>query len=54
MKTNPAFLLNYYQTCEEIGGMDSSINPFNVTQYDENIRELCREDFDEDDGDDEE
>jgi hypothetical protein len=54
MKINSAFLLNYYQTCEEIGGMDSAINPFNVNQYDENIRELCGDEFEEDDGDEEE
>lgn len=52
MKTNPAFLINYYQTCEDIGGMDSAINPFNVNQFDEENRGQCGigfEDCDEDD-----
>jgi hypothetical protein len=51
MKVNPEFLLNYYSTCEEIGGMDSAINPFNVNQYDENNQPIFELD-DDDDGED--
>jgi hypothetical protein len=47
MKISPAFLLNYYQTCEEIGGMDSAINPFNVNYYDEINRLRAGDEFED-------
>ena len=53
--TKSAFLINYYTTCEEIGGMDSAINPFSVNQYDDENNDRfgtdC-DDFDDDDGED--